>query len=543
MKLLEPFQIKDVEIRNRVVMSPMISNLATPQGYPTDEHIAYLSRRTSSAGLIITEYTYVNKRDARGSPNEMGLYDDELLPKFSRLTDAIHGRGSKIFVQLVHVGRKTRSNLIWGNSPIAPSPIPILDPVKEMTQDDINRVINDFARASERAERAGFDGIEIHGAHGYLVAQFLSPATNKRKDKYSDGVAFLEELLTEVRRNVSIPVGLRISVTEFDDEGLNPELVSKIVGRVQNKLDYVHLSAGRDGPLGASMPMYWRRPAFLEYAKQFKRPSIPVMLAGSIITLKEAEEALEVADAVVLGRQLLADPDWLPRSVRGEPVRFCIRCNQSCRGFASREVRCDINPELGWEVLPLRPGSGRVTVVGGGLMGLEASRVLAIRGFRVTLLEQEDKLGGQLNWIKDPWKKEFLSLLEYYERELSRLKVEIRLGEKGSRNEGIWAVPDSTQPRFQSMSGKEILIDSNLFAYHDYAFAWSESNKVAITERSLRGLDRTRKHLLQEAYKERGIQVVEDGRGQVEIRDFRRTQPTIGMAVARGYFMALDYSP
>ncbi|MEM3317599.1 MAG: NADH oxidase, partial [Metallosphaera sp.] len=165
MRILEPFRIRDVEVRNRVVLSPMISNLGTPQGYPTEEHIAYLSRRTRSAGLIITEYTYVNKRDARGSPNELGLYDDELVPKFFRLTDAIHGRGSKVFVQLVHVGRKTRRSVIWGNDPIAPSPIQLMDPVREMTEDDIQRVINDFVKAGERAERAGFDGIEIHGAH------------------------------------------------------------------------------------------------------------------------------------------------------------------------------------------------------------------------------------------------------------------------------------------------------------------------------------------------------------------------------------------
>jgi NADH:flavin oxidoreductases, Old Yellow Enzyme family len=124
MKILEPLQIGDITIRNRVVMAPMISNLANPQGYPSEEHIAYLSRRASTAGLIITEYCYVNRTDSRGSPNQLGLYDDELLPKFSRLTDAVHSRSSKIFVQLVHVGRKTRSGLIWGRTPIAPSPIP-----------------------------------------------------------------------------------------------------------------------------------------------------------------------------------------------------------------------------------------------------------------------------------------------------------------------------------------------------------------------------------------------------------------------------------
>ncbi|MEM4046932.1 MAG: NAD-binding protein [Metallosphaera sp.] len=541
MRILEPFRIRDVEVRNRVVLSPMISNLGTPQGYPTEEHIAYLSRRTRSAGLIITEYTYVNKRDARGSPNELGLYDDELVPKFFRLTDAIHGRGSKVFVQLVHVGRKTRRSVIWGNDPIAPSPIQLMDPVREMTEDDIQRVINDFVKAGERAERAGFDGIEIHGAHGYLVAQFLSPATNRREDRYKDGVLFLEDLLKEIRSRVSIPVGLRVSVTEFDDTGLNPELVSKIISRVESQLDYVHLSAGRDGPLGASMPIYWSKPAFLEYARRVRRPKVPMMLAGSVTTLDEAEQVLELADAVVLGRQLLADPEWLPKSLSGDPIRFCIRCNQLCRGFASREVRCDVNPELGWETLSSKPGSGDVIVIGGGLMGLEASRVLAKRGFRVTLLEQSDKLGGQLNWLIDPWKKEFLSLLEFYERELSKLKVTIQLNTKGNKKEGLWAVPERTQPTFKDIKGSDILIDSNLYAYQDYAFKWIENNSVSITERSLSGLDRTRRYLLEKVYESKGIKVVKEGKGKIEFREFLRDQPSIGQSISRGYFMGLDY--
>ncbi len=232
MKLLEPFYIRDVKLRNRVVMAPpMISNLAAPGGgYPTDEHIAYMARRTASAGLIITEYTYVDAVDSRGgSPNELGgLYSDEVVPKFFRLTDAIHSRGgSKIFVQLVHAGRKTRPSLIWGgNEPIAPSPAPPPGgPVREMGgEEDIRRVVREFGGdAAERAERAGFDGgVEIHGgAHGYLIAQFLSPAVNRRRDRYGGdgGVAFLEEVLGEVRRRTSLPVGgLRISASEFDPQ-------------------------------------------------------------------------------------------------------------------------------------------------------------------------------------------------------------------------------------------------------------------------------------------------------------------------------------
>ena len=537
MKLFEPFEIGDVVIKNRVVMSPMITNLATPEGYPTEEHIAYFVRRRS-VGLMITEYTYVNKVDARGSPNQLGLYDDTLIPKFARLTEAIHNVGSKIFVQLVHVGRRS---LIWGNDIIAPSNVPLIEPVKEMTEDDINRVINDFVKASKRAEESGFDGIELHGAHGYLIAQFLSPATNKRSDKYGDGVVFLEELLKEVRRAVSIPVGLRISATEFDPQGLTPELVGKVLSRVKDKLDYVHLSAGRDGPLGGSSSFYYKRPSYLEEAKVVREyvRDIPMLLAGSIITLEDANKVLEVADAVVLARQLLADPDWVEKVRRNEPIRYCIRCNQSCRLLSTREVRCDINPELGWEILPpMEKGEGEVKVIGGGLAGMEAARVLALRGFEVELHERSDKLGGELNEYRDPYKREeFGRLLEYYERELKRLGVKVRLMSQQSDGDLVM-VPTESQPKFTPYKGMRILVDSNLYAYQDYVFEWVKYNEVYVTENVFKGLDRNRAYLLREKYKEIGIRFENPEKVDVVIRDVRKDQPSIGKAIARGYWAA-----
>jgi len=543
MKLFEPLRIRDVELKNRVVMAPMISNLGTPAGYPTDNHILYLARR-ASVGLIITEYTYVNRIDARGSYNQLGLYDDEVIPKFARLTEVIHNLDSKIFVQLVHVGRKTRRSIIWGNVPIAPSNIPLLDEVREMSEDDINRVIMDFVKASERAERSGFDGIEIHGAHGYLVAQFLSPATNKRNDKFRDGVLFLEQLLKEIRRVVSIPVGLRISVTEFDPNGLTPKLVAGIIKRIENLLDYVHLSAGRDGPLGSSAPFYYKRPAYVEEAKIVRESvSLPLFLVGSVVTVEDAEKVLEVADAVVLGRQLLADPDWVIKVKNNLPIRPCIRCNQLCRLITVREVRCDINPELGWEILKPIRGEGRVKVVGGGLMGLEVARVLAMRGFEVELYEKSDKLGGQLNEIRDPYKKkEFSMLIDYYEKELKRLGVKVYLNREEKEGD-IIAIPKERQPEFKEYKGLRILVNSNLYAYQDYVFEWAKYNEVYVTENVFKGLDRSRGYLLEEKYKELGVRIVKEPvKADVVINDVRRTQPSIGQAIARGYWIGLQYN-
>ncbi len=548
-KLLEPIRIGDIVLKNRIAMSPMISNLGTPEGYPSDAHIAYLAERAKGGvGLIITEYTYVNHVDARGSVNELGMDSDELTPKFMRLTELIHALGSKIFVQLVHVGRKTRKDIIWGNKPIAPSPIPIMGEVREMTKEDIERVKNDFIDASIRAKRAGFDGIELHGAHGYLLAQFLSPATNKRNDEYKDGVRFIEEILKGIKEKAKITVGIRISVTEFDNDGLTPEIVAEIGKKLEKAgIDYIHLSAGRDGPLGSSMPYYYKRLAFLEEAKVVRDAvNIPIFLVGSVITPVDAIKAREIADVVVLGRQLLADPYWLEKAKRDLPIRPCIRCNQTCRGVVYKEVRCDVNPELGWELLPpLEKGKGEVIVVGGGVMGLEAARVLALRGFTVTLYEQNNKLGGQFLLYKDPWKvKEFQELINYYERELKRLNVEVKLNSKIECSDCIMAIPDYEIPKMPDVKGEKLLIDSNLYVYHDYAFELAKYNEIYITERSFKGLDRTREYLLRKELSEVGVKFLEEKNSMkfdVEIHNIADDQPSIGKAIQRGYWLGRTF--
>lgn len=551
-KLLEPITIGEVRLKNRIAMAPMISNLATPEGYPSETYIAYLAERAKGeVGLIITEYTYINRVDARGSVNELGIYSEELIPKFMRLTELIHSLGSKIFVQLVHVGRKTRRDIIWGNTPIAPSPIPLMDEVKEMTKDDIKRIKDDFVNAAILAKRAGFDGIELHGAHGYLIAQFLSPATNKREDEYKDGVRFVEEIVKGIKEKVKITLGIRLSVTEFDNEGLNPEMVAEISKRLEKAgIDYIHLSAGRDGPLSSSMPFYYDKVSFLKEAKIVKdQINIPLFLVGSINSLEKALKVREIADVVVIGRQLLADPYFLTKSIKRLPVRPCIRCNQLCRGIVYREVRCDVNPELGWESLPpLERGKGEVIVIGGGVMGLEAARVLALRGFTVTLYEQNNRLGGQFLLFKDPWKiREFNELINYYEKELKRLGVEIKLNTKMDCEDCIKAIPDYEIPRIPEVKGEKVLIDSNVYAYHDYAFELVKYNEVYMTERSFKGLDRSRSYMLKEALSKLGVKFISDDKSSnikfdLEIHAIMDDQPTIGKAIQRGYWLGRTYN-
>jgi tRNA-dihydrouridine synthase len=274
-----------------------------------------------------------------------------------------------------------------------------------------------------------------------------------------------------------------------------------------------------------------------------------LFLVGSVTTLSDAEKVLEVADAVVLGRQMLADPDW-PIKVRYNlPIRPCIRCNQMCRFLSTREVRCDVNPELGWEILPPLEreggggggeGKGEVKIVGGGVMGMEMARVLSLRGFEVILYEK-GALGGQLNEIKDPYKKEeFSKLIEYYEKELKRLGVKILLNTEGK--EGIVAVPKERQPAFKHYENKTILVNSNLYAYQDYAFEWIKNNEVYVTQNVFKGLDRNRAYLLEEKYRELGVKIVKDRvKADVVIDDVRKTQPSIGQSIAKGYWIARNF--
>ncbi|MUN28395.1 NAD(P)-binding protein [Sulfuracidifex metallicus] len=548
--LLEPIKVGDVYLKNRIAMSPMISNLGSPEGYPTDAYIAYLSERAKGGvGLIITEYTYINKLDSRGAVNELGLYSDELTPKFMRLTEMIHALGSKIFVQLVHAGRKTKRDVIWGNTPIAPSPMPLTDEVREMNLNDIRRIKQEFISASIRARRSGFDGVELHGAHGYLLAQFMSPAVNRRNDEYKDGVKLVEEIVQGIKES-KMTVGIRLSVTEFDDLGLHPEDVAEIVKRLEKAgIDYVHLSAGRDGPMNSSMPFYYKHLSFLEEIESIRdKIHVPLFIVGSIMNLHDALKAREVADVVVLGRSLLADPYWLKKALTNEPIRPCIRCNQSCRGMVYREVRCDVNPELGWEILPpMERGNGEVEVVGGGAMGMEAARVLAKRGFSVTLYEREDKLGGQFLLFKDPWKiNEFNSIVDFYKNELERLGVEIKLRSEVNCDNGkcIYAVPEQRSPEPPELKGKRILIDSTLYAYHDYAFYLAKDNEVYMTEDSLSILDRTRQFLLEENLKEVGVNFVQKATGNFDVifNERVRDQPTIGKSIQRGYWLGRTFS-
>ena len=216
--------IGGVELKNRFVMAPMISNLCNIDGTTNDNHIAYLNERAKGGfGLIITEYAYVDHSNGKGSPNEMGIFKREQIPKLSRLTESIHASGSKIFVQLVHAGGKANPHYNKGHV-FAPSSVDYMGNIPgEMSFDDIKAVEDKFLNAAELSSRAGFDGIELHGAHGYLFQEFISPALNHRTDEYGgtveNRVRIINEITSEIKKKVDIPVGIRLSLYEDDKDG------------------------------------------------------------------------------------------------------------------------------------------------------------------------------------------------------------------------------------------------------------------------------------------------------------------------------------
>ena len=238
---MNPFEkanIGGTEIKNRFVMAPMISNLCNPDGTTNENHIRYLEERGRGGfGLIITEYAYVDDSNGKGSPNEMGIFSRSQLPKLSRLTERIHSAGSKIFVQLVHSGGKANPHYNTGKI-FAPSSVDYIGTIpEEMTKDDIKKVEEKFVNAAELAYRAGFDGIELHGAHGYLLQEFISPALNKRTDEYGGSVEnrirILNEISSAIKSKLNMPLGIRLSLYEDDEDGYDADYGIDVASRLE----------------------------------------------------------------------------------------------------------------------------------------------------------------------------------------------------------------------------------------------------------------------------------------------------------------------
>ncbi len=416
-KLFEKGQIGRMTIKNRCVMMPMGTVYADRNGDATDRLISYYSERARGGiGLIINEYTGVDDVDSIPTVGNLRAASDYNISSLEKLTDSVHKYDCKIFAQ-IHHGGMTSKPALTGRQSLSPSGVPAAPGAavpKEMTKDEIKAVQKKFVDAAVRCQKAGYDGVELHGAHSYLIAQFFSKYYNKRTDEYGGDVEgrtrFVTEIIDEIRKNVKpgFVVGMRISGDEMAPEQMTLDDGLEIAKFLENRLDYINISNGCAQNGDANCDPYSFTPGWKKHvAKAFKEAlSIPVIATNTIKDPDWAEELLEegVCDFVGLGRSQFADPEFVKKTKEGrtDEIVKCIGC-MFCRErlMADMPIECSINPHLGREYLykkPVKDGEGRpVVVVGGGPGGMEASLVLAERGFNVTLIEKKDTLGGTLN--------------------------------------------------------------------------------------------------------------------------------------------------
>jgi 2,4-dienoyl-CoA reductase-like NADH-dependent reductase (Old Yellow Enzyme family)/thioredoxin reductase len=459
--LIQPFLLKNLTLRNRIVMAPMLSRLCHPDGIVSQKLIDYYAERAKGGvGLIIVEYCYIDEKESKANQGQLGVYSDQLIAGLGDLAEAIQEWGAKAVLQLCHGGRCTSARYM-GRQPIAPSAMPSYtgEMAREMTLEEIEAAMDSFAEAARRAKTAGFDGVELHGTHGYLMAQFLSPYTNRRADVYGkDRGFFAMQTLERVRARVGSDylVGYRMSGEEFIDGGVTLEQSKAFARRLEERgIDYLHVSGGII-EVGEHfvIPMYFPKGYLLHLAEEIKQAvKIPVIAVGAIHDPSLAEESLKRkrADLIAMGRGLIADPD-LPRKVqqgRPEDIRTCLRCNEGCisRVRLGRTQRCAVNAEVGRErTLRIHPAPRpkQVCVVGGGPAGMEAARVLAERRHKVTLIEKENELGGLLRFASVPdFKEELRGFLQYLKTQVKKAGVEVLMGRKASLDLLSELYPDS----------------------------------------------------------------------------------------------------
>ncbi len=449
MKLFEPIRIGSMELRNRLVMAPMTTGYAGQNQVPNPRLIAFLSARAKGGvGLVTTEACVVDARH-REVPQSMHFSSDDVIDAHRALVDAVHEHGAKIQPQLVHAGPDALSPQIEGIPSVGPSVIPSYltgTPSRELDGTEIEALVGQYSAAVRRIRASGYDGVELHAAHGYmLLGSFLSPWRNKRSDEYAgrkpDGrLRFLLEVLAGMRREVGadFPITLRISGYERVPGGRTIDDTARVAPLlVKAGVDAFHVSGGVIDRLTSMIITGpgWGTAHNLGAARAVRNVvDVPVIAVGRIHDVATAAAAVEsgAADMIAMGRPLLADPE-LPNKARSgtaDRIRSCVSCENCVDSMERSSMNCAVNPVCGRET-ELSTGTAttvkRVVVVGAGPAGLEAARRAAIRGHKVTLFEKEHFLGGALVMASTvhPENKPFL---DYLLCEVSRLPIEVHRG-------------------------------------------------------------------------------------------------------------------
>ncbi|MFW6312520.1 MAG: FAD-dependent oxidoreductase [Spirochaetota bacterium] len=449
--LFSEARIGPVTIPNRVVMPAMGTVLCAADGEVTDHQIAYYEERAAGGtGLIVTEIVAVEPELGKAVVNQTRADEDRFVPLLSRLVQAVHRHPTRIFAQLHHAGNQSNSRVCRGKQIVAPSEITnqgVGEKPRALTHEEVGDLVNRFASAAVRCRSAGFDGVELHAAHGYLINQFMSPHSNQRDDEYGGSfdnrMRFVTEILHSIKKQCGeeFPVMVRFSADEFVDGGITLEDSKRIARHLQDAgADALDVSCGTYESMQTLLePITYDQGWRVYLAEAIKAEvEIPVVAVGVLRQPEFVEQVLADgrADFIALGRELLAEPDWVVKTSEGreDELRHCIQCLYCIESiFAARPIACAVNARTGHES-ELREfadeGTNRtVAIVGGGPAGVEAARVLSLRGFRPIVYERRSQLGGQLvPGCVPPKKEEIAWYRDYLNRQMEILGIDVRLG-------------------------------------------------------------------------------------------------------------------
>lgn len=523
-----PIEIRGMKLRNRVIMPPIGSNFASVTGEATEEMMKYYELRAKGGtALIIVENACIDYPMGTNGTKQLRIDNVQFVPGLYELVERIHNYGCKACIQLNHAGASAYGLRLEGRQPVSSSNIPSKTGgaiPRQLTKEEIDGIAKKYGEAAARAQLAGFDCVEIHAGHSYLLSQFLSPLFNDRTDEFGGSpenrARFTAMVIDAVRECVGprFPISLRISADDMIEGGNTLEDSIEIMKYLEKNVDVLNISIAQNDNLyyqhdKMSLPEGWRTYMARAFKERFNKP---VMTSGNIRTPETAEEILEKGDAdlLIMGRGLIAEPNWVNKVANGQEhlLRRCISCNIGCadhRLAKSQPIRCSVNPDLLFEDSYKEKQIKKpinVVVIGGGTAGLEASCTAAEVGCNVTLFEEKDKLGG-LAWMIGtiPAKEKVHYFTEYLENRVKELKnINARLNTRATKEELEKLNPDliinatGSKPLLPPIDGLHDYVDregskvKSTFGFIDNITLFGEDlkgKKVAVVGGGAVGLD------------------------------------------------------
>ncbi|CUN81616.1 oxidoreductase [Sarcina ventriculi] len=441
--IFNPLTVKNMTIKNRIVMTPMGTNYGEQNGEMSFLHMDYYEQRAKGGvGLIIVENASVDSPQGSNGTTQLRIDHDNYIPRLFKLCETVHGHGACIAVQINHAGASALSSRI-NMQPVSASNLPSKkggEIPRPLQKEEITAIVKKYGEAARRAQAAGFDAVEIHAGHSYLISQFLSPTTNNRTDEFGGSkenrARFAKMVMDEVRSQVGpmFPIMIRISADELVEGGNTLEDTLELLEYFAEEADIIDVSAGLTGSIQYQIDANYLKDGWRSFmAKAVKEKfNKPVITTGNIRNPKIAEKILEDGDAdlIGMGRGLIAEPEWVNKveSGREDELRKCISCNIGCAGHRigiNRPIRCTINPAInigeGYKKEKIK-NSCNVVVIGGGTAGLEAACTAAEVGCTTFLIEKKDVLGGLAHEIsKIPDKNRLADFPNYLINRASKL--------------------------------------------------------------------------------------------------------------------------